>query len=83
MEPGRRAEALRKVDANHQAWCETPDWRKESGQYAKGLANWLAPTKERWSEPPPDSELIDDGPQYIRAEDFDDGDAEFREKRPG
>jgi hypothetical protein len=51
--PEKRIEALHAVDRNHAGWCATSDWRKDGGQYAKGLENWLAPTKERWCEPPP------------------------------
>jgi hypothetical protein len=51
--PGKRLEVLRLVERNHAGWCATPDWLKENGQYAKGLENWLAPTKGRWEESPP------------------------------
>jgi hypothetical protein len=50
---GERLDLLRKVDANHTGWCDTEDWSKEAGQYAKGLANWLAPGKQRFIEAPP------------------------------
>jgi hypothetical protein len=52
-ELAKRLEALRMVDQNHAGWCATADWQKENGQYAKGLDNWLAPTKRRWADPPP------------------------------
>jgi hypothetical protein len=45
---------LHQIARNHDAWCAWPEWRKDGGQYAKGLDNWLAPTKERWNEPPPE-----------------------------
>jgi hypothetical protein len=51
----QRIELLHQIDRNHAAWCVWPEWRKDAGQYAKGLNNWLAPTKERWKEPPPES----------------------------
>jgi hypothetical protein len=49
----KRIDRFHWVDKNHTAWCASPEWRKDNGQYAKGLDNWLAPTKERWNEPPP------------------------------
>lgn len=49
----KRVDVLHQVDRNHAAWCAWPEWRKDSRQYAKGLDNWLAPTKERWNEAPP------------------------------
>jgi hypothetical protein len=52
----QRIELLHQIDRNHAGWCAWPEWRKDDGQYAKGLDNWLAPTKERWKEPPPKSE---------------------------
>lgn len=49
-----RAALLDEIDENHKAWCQSEDWSKEEGRYAKGLANWLAPTVERYrSKPPP------------------------------
>jgi hypothetical protein len=51
--PTERIDLLHQVDQNHAAWCAWPGWRNDDGQYAKGLENWLAPTKERWNEPPP------------------------------
>ena len=44
---------LETIDRNHIGWCDTVDWTKEGGQYAKGLDGWLAPTKRRWEVPPP------------------------------
>ena len=61
-QPGKRLGLLRQIDENHAGWCETPDWQKENGQYAKGLDNWLAPTKGRWEESPPRAPLRD-GPK--------------------
>lgn len=46
---------LEQVDVVHAQWCESWEWMKEDGQYAKNLERWLAPTKERWELPPPDS----------------------------
>lgn len=48
--PSKKAETLRLIDDNHAAWCETERWRNG---YVRGLANWLAPTKNRWRDPPP------------------------------
>ena len=57
----KRLDALREIDQNHAGWCTTPGWKKENGQYAKGLPNWLALTKERWNEAPPSvSDLPED-----------------------
>jgi hypothetical protein len=33
--------------------CASEDWRKDG--FAKGLENWLAPTKERYDVEPPES----------------------------
>lgn len=44
---------VQKINANHAAWCQTEGWLKEDGEYAKGLDNWLAPTKGRYEEPAP------------------------------
>lgn len=43
-------DVLSEIDQNHAAWCDTDNWRRG---YAKGLANWLAPTEGRWQDPPP------------------------------
>lgn len=43
-----RIDRLVQIDRNHAAWCATEEWRKDGGKYAKGLNNWLAPTKGRW-----------------------------------
>ncbi len=52
-----RLDTLNFVETQHQAWCGTEDWQKDEGQYAKGLDNWLAPTKLRWKNNPPDQIL--------------------------
>lgn len=50
---GRKSERqlwlLGMIDENHAAWCSTDQWRRG---YAKGLANWLAPTMMRYLTPP-------------------------------
>jgi hypothetical protein len=51
----QRIELLHQIDRNHAAWCGWSEWRKDAGQFAKGLNNWLARTKERWKQPPPES----------------------------
>jgi hypothetical protein len=51
----QRIELLHQIDRNHAAWCAWSEWRKDAGQFAKGLNNWLARTEERWKEPPPES----------------------------
>jgi hypothetical protein len=43
---------LLRVDRNHAAMCASDDWRKENGQFAKGLRNYLAPTEERYDIEP-------------------------------
>ncbi len=63
-----RIALLHRVDRIHAAWCACTDWLKENGQYAKGLENWLAPTKERWNEAPPSaitSRLIPEPPKLM------------------
>lgn len=57
--PGTRAATCELIDTNHALWCATYEWTKDGGQYAKGLVNWLAPTKRRWAEPPPIVGLFD------------------------
>jgi hypothetical protein len=50
----REKSYLELIDRNHAAMCATEAWQKDGGQFAKGLENWLAPTKERYlAEPPP------------------------------
>lgn len=44
---------LARLDRNHAAWCATEQWKKDGGQYAKGLENWLAPTHERYEAETP------------------------------
>ena len=53
--PTAEAEAfLRRIDRIHAAACASEAWRKDGGQYAKGLRNYLAPTEERYDiEPAP------------------------------
>ncbi len=43
---------LTTVDETHAEWCDSHDWQKDGGEYAKGLDNWLAPTMCRWTERP-------------------------------
>lgn len=50
---GERADKLGEIDRNHEGWCESEQWTKAGGEYAKGLANWLAPTEGRYEERPP------------------------------
>jgi hypothetical protein len=45
---GELEQYLRRVDANHASMCESEQWQKDGGEYAKALTNWLAPTKERY-----------------------------------
>lgn len=48
-----RAAKLEQIDRNHEGWCKSEPWTKDGGEYAKGLANWLAPTMGRFNDPPP------------------------------
>jgi uncharacterized protein YdaU (DUF1376 family) len=48
-----RAAKLQRIDRNHQGWCESEQWTKDGGAYAKSLANWLAPTMGRYDMEPP------------------------------
>ncbi len=45
------------IDENHAGWCASSQWQRMGpdgpGHFARGLANWLAPTEERYLEPPP------------------------------
>jgi len=50
---GERAAKLAAVEANHAAWCQSEQWTKDGGQFAKGLNNWLAPTIGRFDDEPP------------------------------
>jgi hypothetical protein len=45
-----RGAVLQRIDANHASWCRSPQWTDDGGEFAKGLENWLAPTKGRWQE---------------------------------
>jgi hypothetical protein len=46
-----RVEKLERINANHTSWCESVDWTKDGGQFAKGLENWLRPTLGRFDIP--------------------------------
>lgn len=48
-----RIDRLCEIEKCHADWCDHPDWQKEGGQYAKGLDNWLAPTKGRFNAQAP------------------------------
>lgn len=45
--PERAARATQ-IDFNHESWCSSDDWQKDDGEFAKGLENWLSPTKTRY-----------------------------------
>jgi hypothetical protein len=53
-----RPDRLCEIEATHAAWCATDSWQEQDGKYAKGLANWLAPTEGRFDESPPDQGLM-------------------------
>jgi hypothetical protein len=61
-----RLKLLNIIDENHRASCATSDWQKEDGQFAKGLDNWLAPTKERYLTQPAvqHTAIENDYPEY-------------------
>jgi hypothetical protein len=48
-----RLRKLEQIESYHAGWCECEDWQKEDEKYAKGLANWLAPTEGRYELQPP------------------------------
>jgi hypothetical protein len=48
----KRRPVMLLIDSNHALYCESEQWTKDSGEFAKGLDNWLAPTKGRWEDPP-------------------------------
>lgn len=45
-------EMVEEIDRVHAAWCATEGWQKDGGEFAKGLDNWLAPTKDRYEAAP-------------------------------
>jgi hypothetical protein len=49
-----RSSTLALIDENHAAWCATNDWQRG---FARGLENWLAPTRLRWKDPPPENKV--------------------------
>jgi hypothetical protein len=51
--PAAEAEAcLRRIDRNHAAACESEGWRKDGGQFAKGLRNYLSPREGEYDIEP-------------------------------
>jgi hypothetical protein len=49
---GERAERLAGIERRHALRCASEQWTKNGGEYAKGLANYLAPTMGRFDEDP-------------------------------
>jgi hypothetical protein len=50
--PPRECEGkLQEIDKDHASRCESEDWQKDDGQFALGLAKYLAPTMKRWERP--------------------------------
>lgn len=47
-----RVRYLESINKNHAQMCATEQWTKDGGEYAKGLENWLAPTKDRYEAAP-------------------------------
>lgn len=52
---GKRVHAVREVGRIHGGWCITPKWADEG--MAKGLDNWLCPSKGRYEAEPPETEF--------------------------
>lgn len=69
---------VERIDTNHVAACASHGWRKDRGQFAKGLVNWLAPTKGRWEDAPSQQSLTTDDydpgaiPRYVPSWERDD-----------
>jgi hypothetical protein len=60
----RKMALLEEIDESHAAHCSSDQWTKNGGQFAKGLGNWLAPTKMHWEDTPPATPLLDEGTVY-------------------
>jgi uncharacterized protein YdaU (DUF1376 family) len=60
-----REATLRAIEANHAEMCALESWQKDGGQFAKGLDNWLAPTKGRWQEGCTGPETMQDVPRLV------------------
>jgi Helix-turn-helix domain len=52
--PAESIEKLVHIDGVHAKWCQSEQWQKTGGEFAKGLDNYLAPTKGRWDVEPPE-----------------------------
>lgn len=58
---------LRRIDANHTAACQSDAWRKDGGQYARSLQNYLVPKEERYDvEPSSESQNQATESLYVR-----------------
>ena len=55
---------LAEINDSHEAHCACPQWKKDGGEYAKGLDNWLAPTMRRWEGDVPEAPLLETGTLY-------------------
>jgi len=53
-----RLSLLDAIDNNHADWCASEQWTKDGGEFAKGLDNWLAPTKERYLNVPEAADAV-------------------------
>ena len=61
----KRKGLLAEILKNHKLHCDSWEWQKENHRFAKKLANWLAPTENRYLEPPPtDSKQDYAAPSY-------------------
>jgi len=47
---------LARINAIHAAKCETDEWQKEGGRFAKSLPNYLNPEDEQYEIEPDDSQ---------------------------
>ncbi len=66
-----RLALLDTVNQNHRLWCASFQWTKDGGEFAKGLDNWLAPTKERYlTQPGQPSQAIPPAAEYQSAEEY-------------
>ena len=43
-----KIEHLERINENHRGMCDSHDWTKSDGEFAKALSNWLAPTMGRY-----------------------------------
>ncbi len=63
-----RIAKLQQINRNHEAYCATEQWRKDAGQFARGLSNWLSIREAEYDNAPGvrghSSEAIQDQVKY-------------------